>query len=134
MVYAWNKNPVLQGLETCSWVVCSQMWKLTRFPWWPGLSATVPCQQPSPTSVSANSNSRIDCWEQFMPVCLSVGGEGLFKFYTAILNCLQTFLNLLEVSASELCFFSPITLCYDILLNWLIKPGYHESLKEPGFL
>lgn len=41
-----------------------------------------------------------------MPVCLSLGGEGLFKFCPAILNWLQTFLNLLEVSAFQLQFFS----------------------------
>lgn len=97
---------VLWGLKTCSRVVHSQMWKLAKFPQWPGLSAVVPCQRPSPTSVRMNSNSRIDCQEWFMRVCLSLGGEGLFKFCPAILNWLQTFLNLLEVCFSAAVLFS----------------------------
>lgn len=69
-----------------------------------------------------------------MPFCLFWGGEGSFKFCPAILNWLQTFLNLLLVSDFQLRFFSPITLYCDILLCYLIKPAYNESLKESGFL
>lgn len=107
-----EQRKAIEGLETCSRVVHFQMWRLAKFPRWPGLSAMVPHQQPSPTSVRMNSNSRIDCWEWFMPVCLSLGGEGLFKFCPAILSWLQTFLNLLEVSAFQMQFFSPIMTFY----------------------
>lgn len=58
-----EQRKAIEGLETCSKVVHFQMWRLAKFPRWPGLSAMVPHQQLSPTSVRMNSNSRIDCWE-----------------------------------------------------------------------